>query len=199
MDIVELIRNVITALAAGTGATVAVVGLRTWRKQLRGKTEYELARRLLRAALKVRDELAYVRGPFISAGEIAAAVEESGTDVDMPSEEAGEIARARRWKYLTDALSDFELEALEAEVIWGGEITTQLSALRECVRRLRGASWEYGFLQNSGSPFKKDERQRLVELRRVVFGSSGESDGFAAEVQEAISGIEAHLRPHLEI
>jgi hypothetical protein len=39
----SIAKDVITAGAAITAAVVAVKGLRAWKKQLRGKTDYELA------------------------------------------------------------------------------------------------------------------------------------------------------------
>ena len=73
----DLGRSVLVASAAITGVVVALVGLRTWRHQLKGKTEYELARRLLRAAYTVRGEFQRVRSPLMLGGEIQRAFEEA--------------------------------------------------------------------------------------------------------------------------
>ena len=55
MSWVELFKGLAPGIAALAAAGVAVAGLNTWRKQLRAKEEYDLARRVLRAALRVRD------------------------------------------------------------------------------------------------------------------------------------------------
>ena len=77
----SIAKDVITAGAAITAAVVAVKGLRAWKKQLRGKTDYELARRCLKAVYRVRDAIRMVRNPLQSSEEIAVAVKEEGPSV----------------------------------------------------------------------------------------------------------------------
>lgn len=80
---VAVIRDVVVMSAEAGGAVIAGLGLKTWRRQLRGHTEYDLVRRLLRAAYSVRDQVASVRSPFIWEGEMKAALSEAGMD-DLP-------------------------------------------------------------------------------------------------------------------
>ena len=49
---VEPAKEIILTIAAIIGVVVAFVGLRTWRKQLKGNTEYELARRFLHSVYR---------------------------------------------------------------------------------------------------------------------------------------------------
>lgn len=198
----DMIQGWIMTSVAVTGVIVAILGLRTWRRQLRGRTEYELARRLLRAVYTVRDELAYVRGPFVSAGEIAAAVEEAGLDADeleFGDARAIDAVRARRWKGLAKAMSNLQLEALEAEVLWGDAVVEQVGLLRQCVHQLQGAVNEYAEFARRPAPNDRAERERQVEIRRVIHGSGSESDEFWTSVTEAVGSIERFLHPHLEL
>lgn len=48
---VQILKDSLTAVAAVTGATVAVIGLKTWKRQLRGNAEYDVARRLFSGLL----------------------------------------------------------------------------------------------------------------------------------------------------
>ena len=64
---VTLIKDVITGLSALTAAIIAILGLQAWKKQLKGKTEYELAQKYLRAIYKIREAFAWVRNPYQSA------------------------------------------------------------------------------------------------------------------------------------
>jgi type IV secretory pathway VirB2 component (pilin) len=65
---VTLIKDIVTGLAAATAAVIGVLGLRTWKAQLKGKTEYETARSLLRCVYRVRDAMRVVRNPFQGGG-----------------------------------------------------------------------------------------------------------------------------------
>lgn len=51
----------IVALAAAFAAVSAYLGIRTWRAELKGKSEYELAKDLLKAVYKVREAFYHVR------------------------------------------------------------------------------------------------------------------------------------------
>ena len=95
-DFISIAKDITTGLAALIGAGVAIVGLRAWQHQLKGKTEYELARRLLRAVYRVRDEIHNVRNPAIMPGEFAVAIEEAGIESDDPSKDlfTGEVSDA---------------------------------------------------------------------------------------------------------
>src|SRR6266853_4932187 len=69
LDSLTAIREVVVTLAAAVGAVVAAIGLSTWRRQLRGGHSFELARRLLRSANRVRGAISQLRNPFVSPAE----------------------------------------------------------------------------------------------------------------------------------
>lgn len=198
--VLHIIAESVTAAAALVGAVVAVIGLSTWRQQLTGKAKYKLARRLLRAVYKVRDEIAFVRAPFMSAGEIAEAAEEAELDVSTTADQrAIDAARSRRWQRLSSAMSDMEVEALEAEVLWGREVQDRLDALRERVHELHGAYVEYYTLRDEEVPQYEEDRRRRVELRRQMFGTGREGDDFQQSVADVVGAISEYLRDFLEI
>lgn len=67
---ISLIKDIVTILVALVGGGVAIYGLISWKRQLKGKTEYELARRVLRAVYRLRDAIRGIRNPLQSTGEI---------------------------------------------------------------------------------------------------------------------------------
>lgn len=67
-----ILKDLALAGAAVVTAWVAVLGLRKWREELRGKTDFEVARALARATYKVRDDLAACRMPLIRSSEFPA-------------------------------------------------------------------------------------------------------------------------------
>jgi len=48
--ILAIVKDLVVTLAAAGGLIVALLGLRTWKRQLKGKTEWDLARRYLRGS-----------------------------------------------------------------------------------------------------------------------------------------------------
>src|SRR4051794_30797021 len=76
IEVLPVIKDCVTIIATVTGASVALIGLSAWKRQLRGKENYDLARRLLRAAYSARDAIAMIRSPLITGGEFDEALRE---------------------------------------------------------------------------------------------------------------------------
>lgn len=80
MEITRLTLEIVNTLVIVGGAMIAVVGVNAWKKQLKGSTEYELAKRYLKSVYKIRDAIKYVRNPFISIDEMAVALKDNGIE-----------------------------------------------------------------------------------------------------------------------
>ena len=197
----ELLLRLITTAAAVTGAWVAVSGLQTWRAQLIGKTEYELARRLLRGALEVREQIAVVRGPFMSAGEMSAALTEEAGEKEPNVSDSEQLKKAtglvynRRWSGVSKAMSDLRLDILEAEVIWGEPIKAAHRRLSGCVAELQTSLITY-----LRAPYNRP-LQNMEQHFAVVYQISEDptKDPFKAKVADAVGEFERMLRPHLSV
>ena len=135
----DTFKDLATSIAALTAAGVAWAGLNTWRQQLAGKTEYELARRLFRRVLEVRDAMAAARHPFMSAGELSEAIRRAGVEAQPDDHLANRLAYGERWNRVTGALSDMQSDLLEAEVLWGDEVQSAGLELRSCAGTLFAA------------------------------------------------------------
>lgn len=199
----QAIKEVVVTLAALSGAVIAALGLRTWRRQLKGHTEYELARRFLRAVYRVRDAIGAVRHPLMSVGEMAAAAESSGqrgVGNEASHSDFFGAAYNKRWSHLQSAISDLSLEAVEAEVVWGKEGTAVVDPLYRCIAELR-VSLEL-FLRDRQE--ERDDRldsDHRRKLEAVVYSTSrGDAkDEFDTKVSGAVLAAETFLRPKLKI
>ena len=143
-EIVALAKDALIAIAAAVTATVAVIGLSNWNRELKGKATFEVARGLAKATYNLREEIENCGAPFIAANEFPEGYDVLGLQGKVPDhEEANVIAHAygNRWKPVGEALQEFDANTLEAEAIWGGEIRTKTEALRQCVRELNTAIW----------------------------------------------------------
>ena len=105
-DAVGAIASALLALAAGAGALIAWMGLHTWRQHLKGKTEYDLARRVLRAAYNVRYATLTARHRLRK----------------MSDDESKSKLATDALKQVFGAISELRAETTEAEVVWGHDI-----------------------------------------------------------------------------
>jgi hypothetical protein len=187
MEIATLTLEIINTIAIVAGAVVAIRGINSWRSQLRGETDYQLARRFLKSVYKVREAVKYVRNPFIPAGEITTALKESGLGEEEYSnqEKSNRAVYSARWKKVMDASADLNVELLDAEVSWGKDVTKTTEGFNDQVTKLYVA-------------LKMFLELREVKPERDIIYDMGETDPFNAKMTGAINKIEDFLKPHLK-
>jgi hypothetical protein len=187
MEITKLVLEIINTLAIVTGVSMAIIGVDTWKKQLKGSTEYELARRYLKAVYKIREAIKYVRNPFISIDEMSIALEENG--VKNPdysnNQQTNRAVYSMRWKKVMEARTDFDVELLESEVIWGKEAVNVASDFNAKINKLYVS-------------LKMFLEERNMRPDREIIYDIGDKDVFNPEVSRAIEKIENFLKPHLK-
>lgn len=202
-EYVTLLKDIVTALAAIIAAVVAIAGLKTWRRQLKGNTQYDLARRLLKSAYKLRDAIALVRNPFQSATEISHALKEAGSDVQFGDERydllSAQAVYQRRWKAVQAALTDLQIDSLEGEALWGEECRIKVTLLYRLVADLHSNLQMY--LRNMERPPRNISGDSMDAIDSVVYETSGSSrqNLYSAGLDAAIHSIEDYLRPHLKL
>jgi hypothetical protein len=202
INIISALKDISTLVLLWIGAKVAWEGLSVWKTQIRGNTEYDLARRTLKAVYKVRDAVESVRYPFISNAEMNNAqselvsrhIPESGDPPPKPTR--ADLMKAVynvRWREVKEAGLKLHDEYVEVEAVWGKEAKTLLLAVQKSVVRLSLALEQY--LED-----EKLNKEDSIAIRAVVFNTSGEvPDEFSKNLNEKIENIEEFLKPMLEI
>lgn len=192
---IEASANVITAIAAGVGAAVAFVGLRTWKHQLRKNLDLELGRRTLRAALEVRNAIFGFRHPFGHGGPPEKPVE-SG---DQPASRLSPDHQ-RRWDRLRTKLIDLDAAVVEAEVAWGENAVEAVRPTWGVVKDLDLALMTYYDIKEAGTIANAGlSHEKATKARRIVFGIGDEFDEFHKTVVGAVKVLESYLRPKIRI
>lgn len=188
MEIAKLALEAVNTVAIVTGAIVAIVGVNTWKKELAGKVEYELARRYLKSVYKVREAIKFVRNPFIPVDEISIALKESGLEEADYSdhERSNRAVYSKRWKKVTEASTDLNVELIEAEVSWGKEAVEVSKGLTDQVNKLFVALKM--FL----------EVREIKHDRGIIYEGYDANDVFNQDLEKAIKKIESYVRPHLK-
>lgn len=192
-DVIGAVANGVTALAAFGAGIAAFLGLRAWREQLVSNTEHEAARRLLRQIYNLRDRISYVRRPMKTVPEMLAALKATGRDPVLDLKQGEIAAYEMRWKELQEALSSVYPDLLEAEALWGSEITAKFQPLTDCVSDLQLAIDNYVRYLSSedrnACPVTEEDRKVLYDL--------GKDNFYSKRLVGAITQIENFLRPRL--
>ena len=199
LEIISAAKDVVLGLAAIGTVSVAVYGIKSWSRELRGKASFEVARCLIRATYKLRDELSYSRSPWMSPGEFPKEYSPMSKDSASTKEaEALVYVFTNRWKRVAKAQLEFEANVLEAEALWGSDIKTKTDKLRECARDLRdGMDAMLSNAVNDGEDFKCDpEFGEVIKLE--VYRIKEATNKLSIEINNAVEEIEKSVRPHIK-
>jgi len=192
MDIKDLITFILTLW----GLIIATKGLVTWRKQIKGTKEFEVAYDLNFSVLKLRDAIKHVRNPAIWPSESSKAVEY--LKAKHPEKSEGDIkgnshayVYEMRWDEITNAYTEIEARLLAAEVLWGSEILNLIKPLDRKVTELNIALKQY---------FQPEFRiEGFDKLHNIIYNQdvqNGEDD-FGKEVTKYIQDIANYLKPKI--
>ncbi len=183
------ISKIISSLSAIILTGVALYGLREWKRQLKGKTDYEIARRYLKAALQMRDAIKFVRNPFIWMSEMQAALKEHGFDSDEHenTKKTNRVVYSSRWKKVQEARTNLEAELLEAEVSWGAAAIDAQKNLDNLTKELFAALQLFldGDVKGNNTEYK------------LIYAVVTE-DEFSVKIDAAIEEIRNFLKPHFK-
>lgn len=191
--IISATKDIVLMLAAIITAKIAYKGLQRWSRELKGKADFEIARNLIRATYKLRDELGYCRSPWISVGEFPKDYDHSKKTPDGEAK-AYSFIYLNRWRPVASTLQEFETQALEAEALWGPNFKPKTDELRQCARNLQ-VSIE-AFIRNkanNGENFRADQEFRN-EVELAVMEIKKKDNPLTLKVNAAIENIENEIR-----
>ncbi len=116
------------------------------------------------------------------------ASEAAGADPKVPWEVS---AYERRWQRVADAHAPLEVCIYEAQILWGSEV-------QHLMREMAGLR---GKLYMAVSAFARSKQgpgnESFGDQQRAVLYGGMDDDAFSAELQAAVAGFEAYVRPHL--
>lgn len=192
------------AFASLIAAWVAVSGLSAWRHQLKGKTEYDLAKRILLGLFRYRDAIHGVRNPVMWGNEKPSPPEEKRQHMTRDEIEyyGTEQAYQKRWDRVTEQRASLYPELLEAEVIWGTELDERIKKINRLQGELKNAVRRHLELQDPKiDERKKDAIEKYHNKKRDILydESFEESDEFSKDMLSEIQSIEEFLKPKLEL
>jgi hypothetical protein len=178
------------------GLIIAWVGLATWKKQIKGSKNFEMAYNFHYSMLKLRNAIEYVRNPAIFPSENNKAIQYSKDKYpEKPEEEIKKDSNLyvyeMRWEKINNALKEMESHLLAIEVLWGPEILTLIKPLNRKIIELNSA-----LKQMFGPP--EYRVKKLDELYGIIYDKSnwinGEKDPFNKEISQIIEKITNYIK-----
>lgn len=202
MDWLPVAGDALIAGSAATGAVVAVLGLKAWKAQLRGREDHDLARRLLVSVFQYRDSIRGVRNPGMFAHEIPAPPQEKAKDMSAEQRHHYGLTKAyeRRLVPVTESRKKLYTDLLEADALWDKSVSEFFGVLfkleRELVRNVRN---ELRAQDPNVSQKTRDAYHDILRKHREVLyeGDADDDDEFQKEFNDGVAAIEEHLKTKL--
>lgn len=192
--VVTMFRDLVVAIATIFTARVAWRGLNTWRREMRGRTTYGVARDLLRAVFIMREAVRAVRSPLMTPGEFREAREKSGLDAGAHESAAHRqdesAVFALRWGRVADARAKYDAALVEAEAVLGSKVTESSKGLEECIHRLWAQLMMYTMSANEVANGRKPFKAAMsVDCFETIYASDPASDKFDQALTAAVKRI----------
>lgn len=201
-EFIALLKDVILTASAVTGSIVAVKGLGTWKRQLKGGKEYELARRILVTLFRYRDRIDDVRFPGMWAHEMPLPPENEANQMNDEQIRSYVSSKAyqARWDKVQFERTSLNADLLEAEAIWGGDLKNLFSKIFSLESELFNSIRQKIAIENpdTGEPLREAIKGYSKDKRDVMFDYLGSKpDEFKQELNTAIENINKYLKPKI--
>lgn len=200
LTIASVAKDTILTAAAVVAGYVGLRGLSTWRRQLAGNAEYELAKSALTCLYKLRGVIGVVRNPFASYSQEPDLPAEQLKDMDAKQKEWYAYAQMyeKRWIPVVEAKSLLDVLLFEMEAVWGREAVAKFEPLNQIVAELQWAIQDHledrdPRLSRQDYDAEEQKKQRAVLFRR----GSKTPDEYNTRFEAAISDAEAVLKPYV--
>lgn len=186
-EIVSIVKDIVLTLAAIVAGYVGIRGLDTWRRQLRGNTEYQLAKTMLTSVYELREALSSVRNPFMQYSKEPDLPQDKLKELSQREREWHALAQAyqRRWEPVPKAIAKLDVNLLEAEVVWGPRIRTKANPLNRLTGELLLALQDHLEARNPDGRYESPGPE-LVKKRHETLYGLGDKDEFKQRLQEVI-------------
>jgi hypothetical protein len=199
-DWLPIVKDIVVACSAFGAAFIAYRGLGTWQKELKGKSEYQLAKDVLRSVYDVREGFKSVRKPGIFSYEYPEKMSTNSGHLkkDFKHEGTAHVYQ-ERFKKLNSAFIKLEEQNLEALVEWGSEHQDKIVPLRECRAELLITIQD--MLRRYEDPDQEDWKTKEERIKETYIlnytGEDSKYGEFTSSINDAVTVYEVWLRPYV--
>lgn len=199
-EFISVVKDLVIVAAPATGAVVAIKGLTTWRRQLKGQSDYNLAKDVLINLYKYRDALFFVRHPLMTGAELR--LPEGIDEKELKYAEVNflrtETAYQNRWDKVVEVRSKLLTNIVEIEALWGAILAQELKNIFEHERDLMLNISCYLRVINPSIPADDKKFDTEHVDRKMLYDTlKDESDTFRLALKKTLTPIEDGLREKL--
>ncbi len=181
----SLTKDVFSIIGTIGALTIGSIGLLTWKRQLQGTSEYELAKKAILKTYEVEQAIQSVRNPMLHLNKEEV---EAGRRLEEEQKIYDE-----RMSYLYSKWAELQTIRLEAKVIWPMKAHNSFEDIQTIIGELRGEIWLHFWLKGAyaGPGATVDNNpERVAENNKIVYFESDEDD-FSLKVKDSVLKVES--------
>jgi len=200
-DVFSMVGAMVSAAAVTIAYYFGRQGMKTWKRQLKGSSDHELARKALIELFRYREAIERARSPVMFGFETELTEDEAkGLDFSRRSHFGKRKGYQKRFNRIAEAREPIHGTLLDSEAVWG----KQLTALFKPLFSLQHEFYSYveSYLIATDPDFDDDYRRAYSDIvdgrRDVMYDALDElGDDYRKEFNSAVVVIEDYLRPKL--
>lgn len=201
-ELSSLLKDIFLGVSAIVVAVVGVIGLTTWKSQLKGKAMFDVARTIMRSAFALRKDFESARFPLSLSVE-------SADRIKRPDESEGESRaldewhiRRKRLRPLTEHLDELQ------EAGWEAEATLDADASGKVSESIVGLRQSYGDLVSAidalceerldtaaGKTVPPNRDNYIRDLSKIIYSRSG--DDLSKRINKHVDSLASTLKRYV--
>lgn len=196
-ELVQVVGDLATLITSVIVAIVALYGLSQWKKELKGKAKYEVAKRLIYNAFKFRDQYKRARGMWVDIS-VASSREKFHEEKENETVYRDEyFARIQRVHPLQKTLREMYHASWEGEILFENiDFGELIEPFEDSFNDLYFAINTYfgRYIERSmqNAEVSKEDQSWLKEYRKIYYGYS--NDDCATQIEDITNTFVADLK-----
>jgi len=201
-ELVSLLSDIAIGVSAVIVASLAVFGLRTWRRELTGKAKFDVARNVMLLGFKLRDDFQWATSPFTSSGESVGRSRRENESSNESTVLNEWYARQRRLQPLVEDLQKLQTAGWEAEILLGEDsgksVSEAIGIFRHNYAELVRAIEDYfeERYKDARGASENIDQGWLKGLRKTVYSIPGR--GLLKQTDEATAELASTLKAYVK-
>ncbi len=195
---ISIAKDWLTLLIAGCGVWVAWQGLKTWRRQLKGTSQFDVAKRLMLKVYQIKQDIEYCRSPIRNIALITHDAEGNPIPKNQQMYASTKKDMWERFDKIVKTFNEIEMLLFEAEIVLDKKVRELFRPISEVCLQLRSSirkNLAYSDPQRKNCSDTDAESKKYNELEVIIYAQGG--DAIQARVDSAVREIEKFIKPYV--
>ena len=191
------IKDITTIVTLSIGSYVAWQGLRTWKTQLKGTQNYDLAKSTLINLNKYVESIYQVRNPAILGGEYPKPTDVEKFNIHQNEKQYKEkcYVYQNRYDKIYNIKPYLQENVIEIEVLWGEKLKNKFKQLFALEFKL----FIEIIMYTESFKHKNDEYKDASSYDEKIINATIKNDSFRDEINKIRTEIENDIQPYLKL